>query len=80
MIGFRDDVEKLSSNFIGGFQISHVHLKIFSQILLATTKIRLCEIIYLFSSVWNFDALGIPHPFQFEFKLLLVILFYNFFT
>ena len=36
---------KSSSNLIGGFQISRAHLKIFWQILLATTKIRLCEII-----------------------------------
>ena len=33
---------------------------VFSQILLATEKIRLCERIYLYLCVWNFDAVGIP--------------------
>ena len=73
MIGFRDDIEKLSSNLIGRFQISRAHLKI-SRILLATKKILLSEIIQLFSSLWNFDAVRTPVLFSLYFLLVLMVL------
>ena len=58
VIGFRDDVRKLSSNLFGGFSISRAHLKILSQILLVTKKNSAeWDHLFIFVFFWKLDAI-----------------------